>query len=46
MSKDKKSKIKKPASYQQPNFYNDQLGENASEHFSDKYDNMEKRKKK
>jgi len=46
MSKDKKYKTRKPASYQQPNFYNDQLGENASEHFSDNYDNKEKKNKK
>ncbi|NLU35931.1 MAG: hypothetical protein GXX01_02750 [Clostridiales bacterium] len=46
MSTDKKQKYKKNSAKQQPEFYNDQLGENAAEHFSEKYENKTKRKRK
>lgn len=46
MPKDKKGKTRKTANNQQPDFQNDQLGENATEHFSERYDNKQNRKKK
>ena len=46
MAKDKKEKNKKSAKSQNPSFHNDQLGENASEHLSDEYDNKQNKKRK
>ena len=45
MAKDNNAKKKKGAN-QQPGFHNDQLGENAAEHFSNRYDNKQNNKKK
>ncbi|NLC43598.1 MAG: hypothetical protein GX783_04885 [Clostridiales bacterium] len=45
MQKDKKDKKKKAEYNTKPAFYNDQLGENATEHFSDQYDNKQNNKK-
>lgn len=44
MAKEKKNK-KNPAG-QDPAFFNDQIGENASEQLSNKYDNKKNKKKK
>jgi hypothetical protein len=46
MAKGKKEKIRKTPSNQQPAFNNDQLGENAAEHFSNEYDNKQNKKRK
>jgi len=46
MSEDKKNKNRKQAGKQQVDFYNDQLGENAAEHFNRRYNNKDNRKKK
>ena len=43
--KDKKDKKKKAEYNTQPAFYNDQLGENATEHFFGQYDNKQSNKK-
>ena len=46
MSKDKKEKVKSNKANQNPSINNDQLGENASEHMSEHYDNKTNKKKK
>ena len=46
MSADKKQKDKKNSAILQSEYYNDQLGENSAEHFSEKYENKTKRKRK
>ncbi|HHU49170.1 MAG: hypothetical protein ACOYEH_06560 [Caldicoprobacterales bacterium] len=46
MSRDKKQRSGKSADKRQPAFYNDQLGENAAEHFSNRYENKANRKRK
>jgi len=45
MPKNKKDRAAKPAGKQDASFHNDQLGENASEQFSNKYDNKQNKKK-
>ncbi|HHY83433.1 MAG TPA: hypothetical protein GX505_12280 [Clostridiales bacterium] len=42
----KQKKEKKSSANQQPSFQNDQLGENAAEHFSDEYNNKRNKKRK
>ena len=46
MAKDKKVKKKKAEYKAKPAFNNDQLGENATEHYSNRYDNKQSNKKK
>jgi hypothetical protein len=46
MPKTKRDKAKKNHNNQDPSFFNDQLGENAYEPMSDKYDNKENKKRK
>ena len=46
MPKDKKENRKKNNAKPDPSFHNDQLGENASEHMSNQYDNKQNKKKK
>jgi hypothetical protein len=46
MAKENKEKNKKNPKGQDPVFYNDQLGENASEHLSSEYDNKQNKKGK
>ena len=46
MPKDKKENIRKKNRNPNPSFQNDQLGENASEHMSNQYDNKQNEKKK
>lgn len=44
--KDKKENKKKEDCKLHPSFYNDQLGENVTEHFSSQYENKQTKKKK
>lgn len=46
MKNEKKNKTKKNAGGQNPAANNDQLGENAAEHLSERYDNKDTKKRK
>ncbi|HHU78678.1 MAG: hypothetical protein ACOX27_08515 [Caldicoprobacterales bacterium] len=46
MAREKKLKAKKASGNQNPAIHNDQLGENAAEHFSNNYDNKGNKKVK
>ncbi len=44
--KDKFKRQADPRQDQHPDFYNDQLGENASEYFGEEYDNKSDKRRK